>query len=161
MYNGGRENKRMGYEVITTRTMFDQGLGEMNDKSSKSHLMGMNYLYYSRDWLIVTLLEKSKEKKDYKRISERCSLMRTNLSNKSLISADRTNKGTLPLTILRCIFKSSAKDFTSPIFEIIIHWKIRSLSATHPEQHNMIQDTRSIRIQLNMEKTNHRFQHGF
>jgi len=25
----------------------------------------------------------------------------------------------------------------------------------------MIQDTRSIRIQLNMEKTNHRFQHGF
>jgi hypothetical protein len=49
MYNGGREIKRMGYEVITTRTMFDQGLGEMNDKSSKSHLMGMNYLYYSRD----------------------------------------------------------------------------------------------------------------
>jgi hypothetical protein len=46
--------------------------------------------------------------------------MRTNLSNKSLISADRTNKGTLPLTILRCIFKSSAKDFTSPIFEIIM-----------------------------------------
>jgi hypothetical protein len=46
--------------------------------------------------------------------------MRTNLSNKSLISADRTNKGTLPLTILRCIFKSSAKDFTTPIFEIII-----------------------------------------
>jgi hypothetical protein len=87
--------------------------------------------------------------------------MRTNLSNKSLISADRTNKGTLPLTILRCIFKSSAKDFTSPIFEIIIRRKIRSLSATHPKQHNMIQDTRSIRIQLNMEKTNHRFQHGF
>ena len=121
MYNGGREIKRMGYEVITTRTMFDQGLGEMNDKSSKSHLMGMNYLYYSRDLLIVTLLGRAKEKKDYKRISERCSLMRTNLSNKSLISADRTNKGTLPLTILRCIFKSSAKDFTSPIFEIIIH----------------------------------------
>lgn len=161
MYNGERGIKRMGYEVFTTHTMFDQGLGEMNDKSSKSYLMGMNYLYYSRDWLIVTLLGRAKEKKDYKKISERCSLMRTNLSNKSLISADRTNKGTLPLTILRCIFKSSAKDFTSPIFEIIIHWKIRSLSATHPKQHNMIQDTRSIRIQLNMEKTNHRFQHGF
>jgi hypothetical protein len=68
--------------------------------------------------------------------------MRTNLSNKSLISADRTNKGTLPLTILRCIFKSSAKDFTSPIFEIIIRRKIRSLSATHPLQHNMIQDSK-------------------
>lgn len=121
-------------------------------------------------WTIYTILEinslslfqeEQKRKKIIREMSERCSLMRTNLSNKSLISADRTNKGTLPLTILRCIFKSSAKDFTSPIFEIIIHWKIRSLSATHPEQHNMIQDTRSIRIQLNMEKTNHRFQHGF
>ena len=49
MYDGEREIKRMGYEAYTTRTMFDQGLGEMNDKSSKSHLMGMNYLYYSRD----------------------------------------------------------------------------------------------------------------
>jgi hypothetical protein len=46
--------------------------------------------------------------------------MRTNLSNKGLISADRNNKATLPLTIPRCIFKSSAKDFTTPIFEIII-----------------------------------------
>jgi hypothetical protein len=47
---------------------------------------------------------------------ERCSCKRTNLSNKSLILEDRTNKGTLPLTILRCIFKSSAKNFTFPIF---------------------------------------------
>ncbi|KAI8576785.1 hypothetical protein K450DRAFT_254911 [Umbelopsis ramanniana AG] len=29
------------------------------------------------------------------------------MSTKSFISADRTNKGTLPLTILRCIFKSN------------------------------------------------------
>lgn len=49
MYNGERGIKRMGYEVFTTHTMFDQGLGEMNDKSLKSYLMGMNYLYYSRD----------------------------------------------------------------------------------------------------------------
>jgi hypothetical protein len=53
----------MGYEVFTTRTMFDQGLGEMNDKSSMSHLMGMHYLYYSRDWLIVTLLGSAKREK--------------------------------------------------------------------------------------------------
>jgi hypothetical protein len=39
----------MRYEVFTTRTMFDQGLGEINDKSSMSRLMGMHYLYYSRD----------------------------------------------------------------------------------------------------------------
>jgi hypothetical protein len=49
---------------------------------------------------------------------ERCSRKSTNLSNKSLISADRINKGTLPLTILCCIFESSAKDFISLILEI-------------------------------------------
>ena len=63
MYDGEREIKRMGYEAYTTRTMFDQGLSEINDKSSMSHLMGMHYLYYSRDWLIVTLLGSAKEKK--------------------------------------------------------------------------------------------------
>jgi hypothetical protein len=61
-------------------------------------------------------MKKVNEKYEKERERERCSLKRTNLSNKSLISADRTNKGTLPLTILRCIFKSSAKDFTFPIF---------------------------------------------
>jgi hypothetical protein len=49
MFNEGKEIKRMGYEVFTARTMFDQGLSEMNDKSSMSQLMGMHYLYYSRD----------------------------------------------------------------------------------------------------------------
>ena len=39
----------------------------------------------------------------------------TNLWSKSLISADRSNKATLLLTILRSLFKSSAKDLSSPI----------------------------------------------
>ena len=34
----------------------------------------------------------------------------TNLRNKGLISADRSNKATLLLTIPRSLFKSSAKD---------------------------------------------------
>lgn len=39
---------------------------------------------------------------------------------KGLISADRSNKATLLLTIPRSLFKSSAKDLSSPIFEITI-----------------------------------------
>ena len=45
---------------------------------------------------------------------------RTNLGNKGLISADRSNKATLLLTIPRCVFKSSAKDLSSPIFQLEI-----------------------------------------
>ena len=45
---------------------------------------------------------------------------RTNLWNKGLISADRSNKATLLLTILRSLFKSSAKDLSSPISEVAI-----------------------------------------
>lgn len=44
----------------------------------------------------------------------------TNLWNKSLISADRSNKATLLLTILRSLFKSSAKDLSSPISQVAI-----------------------------------------
>ena len=40
---------------------------------------------------------------------------RTNLWNKGLISADRSNKATLLLTIPRSLFKSSAKDLPPPI----------------------------------------------
>ena len=36
--------------------------------------------------------------------------MSTNLENKGLISEDRRNKSTLPLTIPRSLYKSSAKD---------------------------------------------------
>jgi hypothetical protein len=36
--------------------------------------------------------------------------MRTNQENKGLISEDRRNKSTLPLTIPRSLYKSSAKD---------------------------------------------------
>ena len=45
---------------------------------------------------------------------------RTNLGNKGLISADRSNKATLLLTIPRCVFKSSAKDLSFPIFQLEI-----------------------------------------
>ena len=41
--------------------------------------------------------------------------LRTNLMNKGLISADRNNKATLLLTIPSSVFKSSAKDLSSPI----------------------------------------------
>ncbi|RHZ57888.1 hypothetical protein Glove_382g69 [Diversispora epigaea] len=44
----------------------------------------------------------------------------TNLLNKGLISADRSTKATLLLTIPRSKFKSSAKDLSTPIFEIEI-----------------------------------------
>ena len=44
----------------------------------------------------------------------------TNLWNQGLISADRNNKATLLLTIPSFIFKSSARDLSSPIFKSII-----------------------------------------
>ena len=50
---------------------------------------------------------------------KKCSRMRTNLSNKGLISADRSNKATLLLTIPRSGFKSSAKDLPAPISQIV------------------------------------------
>ena len=40
--------------------------------------------------------------------------------NKSLISVDRRTKPTLILTILRSLFKSSTKDLSLAIFEIVI-----------------------------------------
>lgn len=43
----------------------------------------------------------------------------TNQKNKGLISAARSNKATRLLTIPRSLFKSSAKDLSSAIFEII------------------------------------------
>ena len=44
---------------------------------------------------------------------------RTNLQNKGLISADRGTKATLMLTIPRSLFKSSTKDLSFPIFELV------------------------------------------
>ena len=44
----------------------------------------------------------------------------TNQRTIGLISADRSNKATLLLTIPRSKFKSSAKDLSSLIFEVII-----------------------------------------
>ena len=44
----------------------------------------------------------------------------TNQENKGLISVDRRAKPTLILTIPCSIFKSSAKDLSLPIFEIVI-----------------------------------------
>ena len=46
--------------------------------------------------------------------------IRTNQRTIGLISADRSNKATLLLTIPRSKFKSSAKDLSSLIFEVII-----------------------------------------
>ena len=40
--------------------------------------------------------------------------------NKGLISEDRRNKPTLPLTIPHSLFKSSTKDLSQSIFEIMI-----------------------------------------
>ena len=45
---------------------------------------------------------------------------RTNQRTIGLISVDRSNKATLLLTIPRSKFKSSAKDLSSLIFEVII-----------------------------------------
>ena len=45
--------------------------------------------------------------------------MVTNLKNKGLISADRGTKATLVLTIPRSVFKSSTKDLSLPIFELV------------------------------------------
>ena len=45
---------------------------------------------------------------------------RTNHGNKGLISVDRRTKPTLILTIPCFLFKSSTKDLSSPIFEIVI-----------------------------------------
>ena len=44
----------------------------------------------------------------------------TNRQNKGLISADRGTKATLTRTIPRSIFKSSTKDLSFPIFELVI-----------------------------------------
>ena len=51
-----------------------------------------------------------------------CETRETNLQNKGLISVDRSNKATLLLTIPRSLFKSSAKDLSPPIFEIVISY---------------------------------------
>ena len=45
---------------------------------------------------------------------------KTNLKNKGLISADRSTKATLLLTIPSPLFKSSAKDLSYSIFKITI-----------------------------------------
>ena len=50
----------------------------------------------------------------------------TNLNYKGLVSVDRSNKATLPLTTPRNIFKSSAKDLSSPISKIAIRQLPRS-----------------------------------
>ena len=62
----------------------------------------------------MTTLRKSlyKKKKSNKNV--------TNQRTIGLISADRSNKATLLLTIPRSKFKSSAKDLSSLIFEVII-----------------------------------------
>ena len=60
----------------------------------------------------------------------------TNRENKGLISVDRSNKTTLPLTIPRSIFKSSAKDLFLATSKLYM-FGVRGLS---PLQHNETQE---------------------
>ena len=53
--------------------------------------------------------------------------MHTNQENKGLISEDRRNKSTLPLTIPRSLYKSSAKD---PVLAAKSEIAIRALGVT-------------------------------
>jgi hypothetical protein len=46
---------------------------------------------------------------------------------------DRNNKATLPFTIPSSVFKSSAKDLGSPIFEIIIQHDRTTMFWSHGE----------------------------
>ncbi|KAL1914197.1 hypothetical protein VTP21DRAFT_9681 [Calcarisporiella thermophila] len=73
-------------------------------------------------------------------ISQRFLRKETNLWNKGLISADRSNKATLLLTIPRSVFKSSAKDLSRPIFEIAIRRQARpGFPPAGPKHPDMIQ----------------------
>ena len=73
---------------------------------------------------------------------------RTNHGNKGLISVDRRTKPTLILTIPRSLFKSSTKDLSSAIFEIVIQSYDLGLAP--------------IRIRFRSRKVNiDDFQHGF
>ena len=68
--------------------------------------------------------------------------------NKGLISVDRRTKPTLILTIPRSLFKSSTKDLSSEIFEIVIQSYDLGLSP--------------IRIRFRSRKVDiDDFQHGF
>lgn len=51
---------------------------------------------------------------------------RTNHQNKGLISADRGTKATLMRTIPCSLFKSSTKDLSLPIFELVIRPRLRA-----------------------------------
>ena len=59
---------------------------------------------------------------------------RTNHGNKGLISVDRRTKPTLILTIPCFLFKSSTKDLSLPIFEIVIQVPTATTCATRPSQ---------------------------
>ena len=62
---------------------------------------------------------------------------RTNHENKGLISVDRRTKPTLILTIPRSLFKSSTKDLSFPIFEIMIQdtqWRPALVRLQSPSQ---------------------------
>ena len=78
---------------------------------------------------------------------------KTNLQNTGLISADRSTKATLLLTIPSSLFKSSAKDLSYPIFKITIQ---RLVNKTLPSHHWTswydLGARGSIFIQLNIGK---------
>ena len=63
---------------------------------------------------------------------------RTNRQNKGLISVDRSNKATLLLTIPRSKFKSSAKDLSRPIFEIVFQRTTKAACFATPARLNFM-----------------------
>lgn len=70
--------------------------------------------------IYITTLRKTTHKEGRKKKKKSSLIKRTNQRTIGLISADRSNKATLLLTIPRSKFKSSAKDLSSLIFEVII-----------------------------------------
>ena len=62
--------------------------------------------------------------------------------NKGLISEDRSNKTTLPLTIPRSLFKSSAKDLAPTMFLVRLTGKLEARSAFRRTRRVVTQEVR-------------------
>ena len=63
------------------------------------------------------------------------------LEDRGWISVDRGTKATLTLTIPRSLFKSSTKDLSFPIFELVIRPRLtRPFCGTQSRDHVMILD---------------------
>ena len=72
----------------------------------------------------------------------------TNLGINGLVSADRNNKATLPLTTPRCAIKSSAKDLSLRIVKLQFVSSTPGLLPGAGRQPAKVQGQRPIRIRL-------------